>query len=76
MLLSTLAAFLRVNTGESPSARCDPGSLRPSPPGETVITLLCPMVSFVCFDKIINLQNGTMKAWGKLEINKGGIRRS
>lgn len=79
MLLSTLrgrAAFLRVNTGESPSARHEPRLPAPSPPGAAAIPLLLAVVSFVCFDKIINLQNHTLKVWIHLETNTGGIMRN
>lgn len=77
MLLSALSrgsAFLRVNTGESPSAQR--GSLRPFLPGATANALLHVVVSFVCFDKIINLQNRTCEAWDQLETNKGSIMRN
>lgn len=50
--------------------------LRVSPPGATAITLLHVVVSFVCFDKIINLQNHTFKAWDQFERDKGSLVRN
>lgn len=76
VLLSRRAAFLRANAGESPSARPEPGSLRPSPPGAAAVAQLHAAVSFICFDKIINLQSRTLKAWDQLKTNTGGIMRN
>lgn len=70
------AAFLRVNTGESPSARSTPACLSVlSLLGATAIALLHVAVSSVCFDKSINLQNHTLKMWDHLEINTCGVMR-
>ena len=60
---------------------CSPASApalpRPSPSGAApALTLLPIVVSFVCYDKIINLQNHTLKAWDDLETSKGGIMRN
>lgn len=41
----------------------------PPPLCATAITLLHIVVSFVCFDKSINLQNRTLKVWDPLKTN-------
>lgn len=78
----TLSAFvnpgcsaLEWTLGRAPPLALSSGSLPPSPPGAAAITLLHTAVSSVCFDKIINLQIRTLKAWDLLEQTKAASEK-